>query len=151
MPADSEPAPTIPHTWRPFGVRLMLAVVGTGLLVLLVVVWIGLGDDIRSEFTLLQRITLVLFVVLLTVTYWGLVRCKVVATDLGLEVVNGYRVHRYEWSQVLSVSLPRGAPWATFDLSDGTSRAAMGVQGSDGDRARLAVREIRSCIAAHTP
>ena len=27
----------------------------------------------------------------------------------------------------------------------------MGIQGSDGARARRAVREVRACITAHTP
>jgi hypothetical protein len=141
----------LPHTWRPFGVRIMLWVVGTGLIVLLVFVWIGLGDDIRSEFTLYQRITLVFFGVLLFLTYYGLLRCKVVATEEGLRVVNGYRSRRFEWSQVIGVSLPRGAPWATLDLSTGTTVSVMAVQGSDGVRARRAARDLRRLIAAHTP
>ena len=32
--------------------------------------------------------------------------------------------------------LPPGAPWATLDLADGTTVSAMGIQGSDGDRAQ---------------
>ena len=74
-----------------------------------------------------------------------------VATETGLMVVNGYRTRRFEWSQVIGVSLPRGAPWATLDLSDGTTVSVMGIQGSDGARARRAVRELRACIAANTP
>ena len=83
--------------------------------------------------------------------YYGLIRCKVTATAAGLRVVNGYRVRRYEWSQVISLSLRRGAPWATLDLSDGTTISVVGVQGSDGARARHAVREIRACIETNTP
>ena len=40
--------------------------------------------------------------------------------------------------------LPPGAPWVTLDLADGTTVAAMGIQGSDGDRAKRAVRELRA-------
>lgn len=141
----------LPHTWRPFGVRLMLWVVGTLLVALLVAVWIGLGDDIRSEFTVWQRITLVLFGVLLFITYYGLLRCKVVASADGLQVVNGYRTRRFVWSQVIGLSMPRGAPWATLDLSSGTTVSVMAVQGSDGARARRAARDIRVLIATHTP
>ncbi len=141
----------LPHTWRPFGVRVVLWIVGTLLIALLVAVWIGLGDDIRGQFTPWQRLTLVLFGVLLFVTYYGLERCKVVATDEGLTVVNGYRTRRFEWTQLIGLSLPRGAPWGTLDLSDGTTASVMAIQGSDGARARRAVREIRKCIADHTP
>ncbi|MBV9830547.1 MAG: PH domain-containing protein, partial [Marmoricola sp.] len=100
---------------------------------------------------LYQRATLVIIGLLLFITYYGLERCKVVATDEGLKVVNGYRTRSFEWPQVLGVSLPRGAPWASLDLSTGTTVSVMAVQGSDGARARRAVRELRACIAAHTP
>ncbi|MCW2817671.1 MAG: hypothetical protein JWR42_458 [Marmoricola sp.] len=143
--------PELPHTWRPFGVRVAIWVLGGLLVVLLVAVWIGLGDDVRSQFTLFQRATLVLMGVLLFLTYNSLVRSKVIATAEGLTVVNGYRRRTFEWSQVIAVHLRRGAPWGSLDLSDGTSISLIGVQGSDGDRARRAVREIRATIAARTP
>ncbi len=152
MPADSDPSGVaVPHTWRPLGVRLALWLVGGLLIVLLVAVWILIGPDVRSQFTPYQRVTLVIIGLLLFVTYNGLARCKVVATTTGLTVVNGYRTRRFEWSQLIGLSLPRGAPWATLDLSDGTSVSVMGIQGSDGDRARRAVREVRATIRAHTP
>jgi hypothetical protein len=155
MPAGSEtsapPPVTLPHTWRPRGVRVALLLVGTVLTVLVVAVWIGIGADIRSQFTPFQRATMVVVAILLFITYYALVRCKVVAGSTGLTVVNGYRTRRFEWSQLIGLSLPRGAPWATLDLSDGTSVSVMGIQGSDGPRARRAVREVRACITAHTP
>jgi hypothetical protein len=154
MPADSErrpPTPDLPHTWRPFGARIAAAVLGVMLLALLVAVWFALDTEIRSQFTTFQRITMVLMGVLLFGVYNALVRSRVSATDTGLTVVNGYRKRSYEWSQVIGVSLRRGAPWGTLDLSDGTTISLIGVQGSDGDRARKAIREIRAAIAANTP
>ena len=156
MPAGSEPArghtvPELPHTWRPFGVRVAVWLLGGLLMALIVAVWVGLGAEVRSQFTVLQRITLVFMALLLFGTYNALVRSRVTATDAGLTVVNGYRKRAYEWSQVIGVSLRRGAPWGTLDLSDGTTISVIGVQGSDGERARRAVRELRAVIAAHTP
>jgi hypothetical protein len=158
MPADSDRAPAggpaappLPHTWRPFGVRVAVWVLGTMLLALLVAVWIGIGDETRGQFTTFQRGTLVLMVLLLFTTWNALVRSCVTARPDGLTVVNGYRKRSYEWSQVIGVSLRRGAPWGTLDLSDGTTISLIGVQGSDGARARTAVREIRASIAANTP
>ena len=93
-----------------------------------------------------------MFLAILMGAAWnGLARSKVTATDTSLTVVNGYRKRVYEWSQVISVSLRRGAPWGTLDLSDGTTVSLIGVQGSDGERARKAVRELRATITAHTP
>ena len=154
MPADSDRrprTPDLPHTWRPFGARIAAWVLGGMLIALVVVVWVALDAEIRAQFTTLQRITLVLMAGLLFGVYNALVRSRVSATDAGLTVVNGYRKRSYEWSQVIGVSLRRGAPWGTLDLSDGTTISLIGVQGSDGDRARKAIREIRAAIAANTP
>ncbi len=152
MPADSEPAaPELPHTWRPFGVRVALWVCGGMLIVLVAFVWVALGAELRGQFTTFQRITLIFLALLLFGSYHSLVRSRVTATTTGLTVVNGYRARRYEWSQIISVSLRRGAPWGTLDLSDGTTVSLIGVQGSDGARAQRAIREIRATIAANTP
>lgn len=157
MPADSEsaagrvPAPSLPHTWRPFGVRVAVWVFGGLLLAVVVAVWIGFGAETRAKFTLLERATLVLMGLMFFSAYYALVRSRVSATKDGLVVVNGYRKRTFEWSQVIQASLRRGAPWGTLDLSDGTTVSLMGVQGSDGLRARRAIREIRAAIAANTP
>ena len=79
---------------------------------------------------------------------FALIRSRVVAYADRLVVVNGYRRHEYEWAQIVAVRLPPGAPWVILDLADGTTASVMGIQGSDGDRARTAVRELRSLVAA---
>lgn len=150
MPAASR-APALPHTWRPLGARVAVYVFGGLLVVVLAVTWFALGDEVRSSFTVLQRGTLVLLGLMLFACYHALVRSRVVATEDGLTVVNGYRTRHYEWSQILAVRLGRGAPWGTLDLSDGETVPMIGVQGSDGDRAKRAVREIRACVEEHTP
>ncbi len=157
MPAGSEHglpgvgAPKLPHTWRPLGVRVAFWVLGLMLLALIVAVWIGLGAEIRSQFTPFQRGTLVFMALLLASSWNALVRSRVTASSDRLTVVNGYRKRSYEWSQVIAVHLKRGAPWGTLDLSDGTTISLIGVQGSDGRRARKAVSELRATIAANTP
>ncbi len=60
-----------------------------------------LGDEIRAQFTPLQRATLVLIGLMLFAAYYALMRSRVIATDGGLTVVNGYRKRTYEWSQVI--------------------------------------------------
>ena len=79
-------------------------------------------------------------------TMFALVRSRAVATAEALVVVNGYRRHRYAWEQVVHVHLGAGAPWATLDLADGRNVAVMAIQGSDGARARVAVRELRALL-----
>ncbi len=148
MPAVSEPSgPLLPRTWRPLGVRLAVVFFGGLLAVVCVAGWVAVGADVRAKVTVYQQATVVLFVLMALAIAWGLYRCRVTATSSGLEVVNGYRTHHYEWPEVLAVHMPQGAPFPTLDLADGTSRPTFGIQSSDGDRARQAVRELRTLVA----
>jgi hypothetical protein len=145
MPADSEVQ--LPHTWRPLGVRLAGAFFGGLLLVVCAVAWFTFDAETRAKFTVFQRGTLVFLGLIAFAAGFALVRSRVVAEVDRLVVVNGYRKRTYEWAEVLAVHLPPGAPWAILDLADGTSAPAMGIQGSDGGRARVAVRQLRALLA----
>ncbi|QZY30541.1 PH domain-containing protein [Nocardioides coralli] len=144
MPAASEPR--LPRTWRPLGVRMAGLVFGLGLLVVCIVAWWSFDAEVRARFTTFQRGTLVFLGLLIYGAGYALARSRVVATPERLVVVNGYRRREYTWPEVLAVHMPPGAPWAVLDLADGTSQPAMGIQGSDGPRARIAVRELRELI-----
>jgi hypothetical protein len=149
--SSASPVPVpLPHTWRPFGVRLAGTVLGVGLLVVCALTWIGFDEETQAKFTAFQRLTLFFVGLLAFLAWFALVRSRVVAEDERLVVVNGYRRREYAWPQVVAVHLPPGAPWLTLDLADGTTVAAMGIQGSDGSRARQAVRELRSVIERQT-
>src|SRR4029078_1280891 len=113
MPADSEAAPRLPHTWRPFGVRIAVGILGGMLFVLVVLVWFGLDESGRRQFTGFQRGTLVFLALLLLATYNALWRSRVTATSDRLTVVNGYRTRRYEGGQGIGGSLRRGGPWGS--------------------------------------
>jgi len=144
MPAVSEQPPPLPHTWRPLGARIAGVVFGAMLLAVCVFAWFTFDEATRATFTLFQRGTL-LFVGLLAFSAWyALVRSRVVAGERSLVVVNGYRKREYEWPEIVGVHLPPGAPWATLDLSDGSTATALAIQGSDGERARRAVRDLRA-------
>lgn len=154
MPADSDAAAgpdtgaRLPRTWRPFGVRLASVLVGALLLVVCAFAWFGFDDETRARFSGFQRGTLVFLGMLYFLAGFAMARSRVVAARDRLTVVNGLRRHDYEWAEVLAVHLPPGAPWAVLDLADGTSQPAMGIQGSDGARARRAVRELRAMLGA---
>jgi hypothetical protein len=146
MPAVSEP-PGLPRTWRPLGVRLAVFFFGGMLAVVCLAAWFAVGPEVRGNVTVWQLATMLLIAAMGGAVGWGLVRCRVTATRGGLEIVNGYSTHRYAWAEVLAVQMPPGAPFPVLDLADGTSRPAMGIQSSDGDRARAAVRELRALVA----
>ena len=144
--ADPEPRVSLPHTWRPLGVRLAGGVLGGGLLILCVGAWITFPDDVKETFTIFQRLTAIGLGLMAFAAWFALLRSRVVATDDRLVVVNGYKRREFEWAQVVRISIPPGAPWASLDLDDGTTCPVMGIQGSDGARARTAVRQVRAFL-----
>lgn len=144
MPAASEPR--LPRTFRPLATRMAATLLGGMLLVICLAAWFLLARDIRDRFTPFQIGTMLFFGLLLFSVWWGLVRSRITVTAEKLVVVNGFRRHDYEQAQVLAVRLPSGAPWASLDLADGTTRTALGIQSSDGDRARAQLRELRALL-----
>lgn len=148
-PAHPSPPslPDLPHTWRPLGPRIMAIVLVIGLAAVCAVTWIGFDAETRSRFNVFERGTLAFFGVLILVLVHALTRSRVEARRDRLVVVNGYRRRDLEWAQIIAVNFPAGAPWPNLDLADGTNVPAMGIQASDGGRARTAVRQLRRFTA----
>jgi len=121
-----------------------------GLAVVCTMAWISFGAETRAKFTLFEKLTLAFIGLLILVCVHALTRSRVTATRERLTVVNGYRRRDLDWAQIVAVRLPRGAPWASIDLSDGSAIAAMGIQASDGTAARTAVRTLRQLASELT-
>ncbi|MDH2416376.1 PH domain-containing protein [Nocardioides sp. CER19] len=151
MPADSESTdpglPTLPHTYRPLGPRIVAVVLVVGLGVVCAMAWIGFDEATKAAFDVFQKITMAFFALMILACVHALTRSRVSATKEKLIVVNGYRRRELAWAQVVAVRLPPGAPWARLDLADGSEISAMGIQGSDGNRAAAAVRDLRRLVA----
>jgi len=150
MPAGSEPTQRLPQTFRPLGVRLAIYVAGVLLTLVVAAMWWAFPPEIRAKFTPGQILTIFGLGAMFYAAGFALARSRVVAREEGLLVVNGYRSRRFQWNQVLAVSLRPGSPWAVLDIADGTSVAAMGIQGSDGPRAQAQVRRLRRLVETHT-
>ncbi|KRF14137.1 hypothetical protein ASG90_14775 [Nocardioides sp. Soil797] len=125
-----------------------MAGIAGGLVVLVAVVaaWLLLSPEIRAMFNLFERVLALILGAMAAACVHALVRAKAVVTERGMTVVNGYRTHDLEWAQIVAIHLPTGAPWATLDLSDGTTCSVMALQATDGDRAVKAVRQIRALL-----
>lgn len=147
MPAVSDPG--LPLRLRPRGVRIAAVVLGVLLVGTVAVIWLAFPADVQEQFTVLQKATVLAIGLAVLAIGHALWRCRVDATEEGLTVVNGYRTHRLAWPQVVSVTLRPGSPWAVLDLSDGTTRAVMGIQGSDGSRAVDQTRRLRTLVESH--
>jgi hypothetical protein len=139
--------PPLPRTWRPIGPRYAGYAFSVVLVGVFLLMWFTFPQQTKDAITPLQRATVLGFVLLGVALLNALARSRITATDEGLVIVNGYRKRRFEWAQVVAVRMPRGAPWPTLDLSDGTTCSAMGIHQSDGAKARYAVRELKTYLA----
>ena len=139
---------SLPHTWRPFGVRIAATGLFSMLALVVAFAWFSFDAETRAAFTFFQVATLVALGVLAGSLGFALARSRVVAEPDRLVVVNGYRRREFEYAAVVAAYLPPGAPWVTLDLDDGTTVSAMGIQGSDGARAQTALRELRAVLNA---
>lgn len=131
MPADSDRTPpSLPHTWRPVGVRV--AVIGLGLMLLVVCVaaWLGFDQSVRDRFTFLQRLTLLILGAGFAACGWALARARITAEMEALVVVNGFRTRQLAWEEVLAIHLAEGRPRSS--LGDG----AAGIRRQEGARWR---------------
>ncbi|MBA2573370.1 MAG: PH domain-containing protein [Actinomycetota bacterium] len=138
---------TLPHRWRPFGARLAAVAGAVALTLAVTFLWLMLSDEVRAKFTVFQRLSLLGVLAAVLALLNGIFRTSALAEASGLTVTNGYKVRRYEWAEVVRVSLHRNRPWALLDLSDGNTLAVMAIQVSDGQRARLAARELALVMA----
>jgi hypothetical protein len=152
MPAGSEPAaiPPLPRTWRPLGPRLAAVGFGGLLVGAFLALWFTFPPETRAQFSVLQRATVIFFILVGVGLLYGLARSRVTAAEDGIVVVNGYRKRSYDWAELVAVRMPRGAPWPTADIADGTAISMLGIQGSDGSRATTAVREINALLDARS-
>ena len=137
-------APDLPRTWRPLGPRIAALVFGIVLVAAFAGLWISFPQETKEGVSPLQRVTVIAFIGLGLALLHGLARSRISASTEGLVVVNGYRKRTLEWAQVVAIHMPPGAPWPTLDLDDGSTIAAMGIQGSDGARAKSALAELRA-------
>lgn len=140
----------LPRTYRPLGARVATAMAAVILVSSMSFLWVMLPGSIQAEFAIEQRITLVLFLIVMLVVLNAMFRTSAHADDGGLTITNGYRERRFSWPEIVGVSLGANHPWALVDLADGTTVALMAIQGSDGARARQAAHELAAVIASRT-
>lgn len=148
MPAASDSAARM---WRPHGTRIAGALAIVVLIVATGIAWYFMGERVQDTFNWAMRLTVIGIFGAMGAGWWAMARSRIVAADSGVTLVNGWRVRRFEWAQIVSLRLRQGAPWAELDLADGATLPVFGVQGSDGQRAMTAVAEFRAVMAEHSP
>lgn len=143
MSAPPDPkAPPLPVVWLPRRSRAVAYTVAAALVAGSVVFAVLLP----SRFQLPDRIGVVAFFCGIGWVLYMLGRSRVTADERGVTLVNAFRVHRYEWAELIGVHMAVGDPWPRIDLADGSSVGAMGIQGSEKEAARRAITELRALI-----
>jgi len=115
---------------------------------------IALGADVRSRFTALQVITLLIFL-LVTITFMCALGFSTVRVQPeGLWFRNGLRTHELPWSDVGEIRFGFGAPWPVVVLKgvntegDHDKVMLMGIQGSDKAYAHAQYEALLAAVAA---
>ncbi len=145
--ADPQGAPQLPRTWRPFGPRMAAAIFGIVLVGAFAWLWVGFDQGTKDSVGFLQKATVIGFILLGLILMNALARSRVTARESGLTIINGYRKHELAWSEVGAVKFPQGAPWPHLLQSEDEKLSLMGIHASDGQRAAIAIRELRAVVA----
>jgi hypothetical protein len=138
---------TLPIRYRPFGARMAAGLAAVVLVVAMAYLWLMLPSDVQQDFSIAQRVTLVAFFAAILALLNAIFRTSAIADESGLTVVNGYKRRRFDWPEVVKVTLTPNRPWALLDLADGDTVSVMAIQVSDGRRAIVAARELARVLA----
>jgi hypothetical protein len=142
---------TLPRRYRPFGARMAAGIAAFVLVAAMAFLWLMLPAHTRATFGLGERLTLLVVFGAILIALNALFRTSATADAHGLTVRNAYKQHRYEWPEIVSITLSVNRPWALLDLADGTAVSVLAIQISDGQRAVRASRELATLIAQHSP
>ncbi|MFD7902835.1 MULTISPECIES: PH domain-containing protein [unclassified Kitasatospora] len=135
-----------PVTWAPRRTRAVLLPVCA----LLVVLFAGMALVLPETWQLNDRIMMLCSGVAFACVGLMLARPRVTADAEGVTVVNFVRRRRLAWAEIVRVNFRQGDPWATLDLSDGTSLAAVGIQSGVGKAQAIAnARALRDLVEHH--
>ncbi|HIT74057.1 MAG TPA: PH domain-containing protein [Candidatus Avipropionibacterium avicola] len=140
------------HRWRPR--VLIITAIGFSVVFIggSVIGWFAFPPEIRAMFQPFQILTLLMILAVILVLLWLLARSWVGAEESGLVVRNPWRRRTLAWSEIRSVVLRPGDPWAVAVLRqeqpDGEPQTLMlfGLQGSEGEVTRRAVAELNQRV-----
>ncbi|MET9401618.1 PH domain-containing protein [Kitasatospora sp. NPDC002965] len=132
-----------PVTWAPRRTRAVLLPVCVLLVVLFAVMAVALPANWQFNDRLMMAASGVLFASVGLM----LARPRVRADAEGVTVVNFVRSRRLAWAEIVRVNFRQGDPWATLDLADGSSLAAVGIQSGVGKAQAIAdARALRDLV-----
>ncbi len=140
----------LPRTWRLRRAAVVPLVVALVLVASTAVIWVSLPVETRVAFSWPQRVTVLITFGLAVAVLLGFSACRVTADRDGLLLVNVFRVRRIGWHLVLGLRYRPDDPWPVLRLADDVQVGVLGIQSSDGPRARVNAAELADVIIART-
>lgn len=144
---DGGRRPALDDVFRPRAARLVtgtMAVVVAAATVLLIALLSGTSVEGWSTADLagiaLVGLAIVWFL-------WRQATVSATPTAEGLRVRNLATTRTVAWGEIVWVRFGEGRPWVQLDLDDGDTLAVMGVQRSDGERARSEAKRLSTLVA----
>jgi hypothetical protein len=132
---------------RPQKVRRIAIPVAVALVVIFVVVAVLLKSGSTGvRFGLSDQVSIAGIGVVLGCAVLLLVRPRLVADADGVEVRNVLFGQKVPWPMIQAVSFPDGAPWARLELPHDEYVPVVAIQAADGERAVVAIRELRALL-----
>ncbi|HYS37837.1 MAG TPA: PH domain-containing protein [Pseudonocardiaceae bacterium] len=136
---------------RPHKVRRIAIPVAVALVVIFVVVAVLLKSGSTGvRFGLSDQVSIAAIGVVLAGAVLLLIRPRLVADVEGVEVRNVLFGQKVPWSMIRAVSFPDGAPWARLELPHDEYVPVAAIQAADGERAVVAIRELRALLRKHS-
>ncbi|HEY1573514.1 MAG TPA: PH domain-containing protein [Pseudonocardiaceae bacterium] len=130
---------------RPHRVRFIVIPVAAALFIVFLVVAFVLKDGATGvRFDTADQFSLAAIGVVLALGTLVFIRPRLVADAEGVQVRNALWGQTVPWSVIRGVSFPDGAPWARLDLPADEYVPVVAIQAADGERAVLAIRELRA-------
>jgi hypothetical protein len=135
--------------FRPRAARRVAAVLGVLSLVGLLVLAVVVPSAASSPTGIVDRLSIAGVAAAVGWFCYRQATVRAVPDATGLLVRNLAVTTRVEWAAVVSVRFGEGRPWVQLDLDDGATLAVMGIQRSDGERARAEARRLATLVAVH--
>ena len=136
---------------RPHKVRRIAYPVAVALVVIFVVIAVLLRSGSTGvRFGASDQVSIAAIGVVLAIAALLSVRARVIADADGVEVRNLMFGQKVPWSVIRSVSFPDGAPWARLELPQDEYVPIVAIQAIDGERAVVAMRELRALHRKYT-
>ena len=136
--------------FRPVRGRVVPYVMAAAVLMTLIGLAIALPSGGAHGWGIESRLGVVAFGVLAVLVMHRLASVRVEASDEGVLVANVIGRRHLEWAEIVGVRLLRDDAWMMLDLSDGQALAAMGVQKSEGKRAKQQAQAFARLVQEHT-